>query len=390
MTFQNKTNQRNKKYTDIGEINSSQRILETMCSHIQMRYGLIRIKKGNKWDNCCVYDYQSQQIIVQDSDIYVKIYQEIRKGLEPIYIDNIDRCAKQQWGELLQEFGLKSYISYPILNKNKTIVGHLSFMNDEPVEFDRPKLETLFPFCSDLIAIDFSDKNETQYLKNILEQERIYSKNRDLILFSLAHDLNNPISIIKLLSQYLEQNLENGTQKILAKKIENTSSRMKGVIDDILDFSNTRFGREIESLTELVSMEQLIQQILSEFEVIHDRTVLTTLRLPLNVHSDKNKMGRAFVNLISNAIKHGAPHKEIEISAFIEKDNFIFSVTNHLSTSHLPNTPDLFKPFVRGSGSKGLGLGLYVTKEIAKFHKGDVEIVREDTKITFKLWIPIK
>ncbi|ULT23450.1 sensor histidine kinase [Sphingobacterium sp. E70] len=108
------------------------------------------------------------------------------------------------------------------------------------------------------------------------------------------------------------------------------------------------------------------------------------------MHSDKNKMGRAFVNLISNAIKHGAPHKEIEISAFIEKDNFIFRVTNHLSTSHLPNTPDLFKPFVRGSGSKGLGLGLYVTKEIAKFHKGDVEIIREDTKITFKLWIPIK
>ncbi|WP_343561418.1 GAF domain-containing sensor histidine kinase [Sphingobacterium sp.] len=390
MTFQNKINQRNKKYTDVGAINASQRILETMCSHIQMRYGLIRKKRGDKWDNCCVYDYHSQQVIIQDSDTYVKIYQEIRKGFEPIYIDNVDRCTKQQWGELLQEFGLKSYISYPILNKNNRIVGHLSFMNDEPVEFDRSKLETLFPFCSDLIATDFSTTTETLHLKNILEQERMYSKNRDLILFSLAHDLNNPVSIIKLLSQYLGQHLENGTQKILAKKIENTSSRMKGVIDDILDFSNTRFGREGESHTELVNMEQLIKQVLSEFEVIHDKTVLTNMRLPLNVHSDKNKMGRAFVNLISNAIKHGAPHKEIEINAFIEKDNFIFSVTNYFSATRLPNTSDLFKPFLRGSGSKGLGLGLYVTKEIAKFHHGDIEVVIEDTKITFKLLIPVK
>ncbi|MDF2515709.1 MAG: hypothetical protein K0R59_1005 [Sphingobacterium sp.] len=388
MTFQNKVNQGNKKYNDMGGINPNQRILETMCSHIQMRYGLIRKKKGNKWDNYCFYDYQAQQIIVQDSNTYVKIYREIRKGFEPIYIDNIDRCTKQQWGELLQEFGLKSYISYPILNKNNTIIGHLSFMNDEPVKFDQPKLETLFPFCSDLIATDFSTTTETLHLQNILEQERIYSKNRDLILFSLAHDLNNPVSIIKLLSQYLGQSL-NGAQQVLAKKIENASSRMKGVIDDILDFSNTRFGREAESYTDLVNMEPLIKQVLSEFEVIHDRKVLTHMRLPLNVHCDKAKMGRAFVNLISNAIKHGEPHQEIEINAFIEKDNFIFSVTNQLSAAHLLNTSDLFKPFVRGSGSKGLGLGLYVTKEIAKSHQGDIEVVIEDRKITFKLLIPI-
>jgi len=351
---------------------------------------MIRKKEGNKWNNWCVYDDQSQQIIDQNSDIYVKIYREIRKGLAPIFIDDIDRCAEQQWGELLQKFGLKSYISYPILNKNDTIVGHLSFMNDEPVQFDRIKLETLFPFCGDMIVIDFSSTTERRHLKSILEQERSYSRNRDLVLSSLAHDLHNPVSIIKLLSQYLGENLENETQKSLAKKIEDASARIKGVIDDILDFSNTRFGRDIERYTELVNIEPLIKQVLDEFEVMHQNTVITNMQLPLHVHGDKNKMGRAFVNLISNAVKHGEPHKEIEINAFIEKDNFVFSVTNQVTAIHPPNIPDLFKPFVRGSASKGLGLGLYVTKEIAKFHQGDIDVLTDGKKITFKLLIPIK
>ncbi len=390
MTVQNNINQQNNKYTDNGEINTSQKILETMCNHTQMRYGMIRKKEGNKWDNWCVYDYHSQQIIAQNSDTYVKIYQEIRKGFAPIYIDDIDICAERQWSELLQEFGLKSYISYPILNKNDAIIGHLSFMNDKPVQFDRVKLETLFTFCNDLIITDFSTTTERQHIKSILDQERNYSKNRDLILFSLAHDLNNPVSIIKLLSQYLGENLENKMQKNLAKKIEEVSIRMKGVIDDILDFSSSRFGREIEGYTELVNMEPLIKQILSEFEVMHTHLIITNLRLPLYVNCDKNKLGRAIVNLISNAIKHGATDKEIKINAFIEEDNFVFSVTNQISAIPPPNTSDLFKPFVRGSGSKGLGLGLYVTKEIAKFHQGEMEVVIEGEKITFKLFIPVK
>jgi signal transduction histidine kinase len=179
-------------------------------------------------------------------------------------------------------------------------------------------------------------------------------------------------------------------QKNLAKKIEEVSIRMKGVIDDILDFSSSRFGREIEGYTELVNMEPLIKQILSEFEVMHTHLITTNLRLPLYVNCDKNKLGRAIVNLISNAIKHGATDKEIKINAFIEEDNFVFSVTNQISAIPPPNTSDLFKPFVRGSGSKGLGLGLYVTKEIAKFHQGDMEVVIEGEKITFKLFIPVK
>lgn len=361
-----------------------------MCNHTQMRYGMIRKKEGNKWNNWCVYDYQSQQFIAQNSDIYVKIYRKIRRGVAPIFIDNTDQCAEQHWSKLLQKFGLKSYISYPLLNKNNTIVGHLSFMNDEPVDFDRIKLETMFPFCGDMIVLDFSSTTEWRHLKSTLEQERNYSKNRDLILSSLGHDLHNPVSIIKLLSQYLGENLENETQKSLAKKIEDASIRMKGVIDDILDFSNTRFGRDIERYTELVNIEPLIKQVLGEFEVVHKSTVITNMQLPLHVQGNKNKIGRAFVNLISNAIKHGEPHKEIEINAFIEKDNFVFSVTNHVAAIHPLNSPDLFKPFVRGSDSKGLGLGLYVTKEIAKFHQGDIDILTDGKKITFKLLIPIK
>ena len=50
---------------------------------------------------------------------------------------------------------------------------------------------------------------------------------------------------------------------------------------------------------------------------------------------------------------------------------------------------DLFEPFVRGTNSKGLGLGLFITREIVKIHKGKIVVDLKGSKITFKMIIPI-
>ncbi|HAT91212.1 MULTISPECIES: GAF domain-containing sensor histidine kinase [Sphingobacterium] len=372
-----------------SDFDSCQRILEALCGHTKMRYGMIRKKDGRKWGNWCVYDYHSQKIVNKNSEHYVKIYQEIRKGFSPIYIDDTEQCSVDEWTQVLHEFGLKSYISYPIINKNNSIVGHLSFMNAEPVHFDPIKLETLLPVCSDLIAIDFKTIIERRNTRKKLEQELNYSKNRELVLSSLAHDLNNPVSIVKVISQYLGENIKDESQKNLIKKIQEASSRVKGVIDDILDFSSIRLQNKLIRINDHYRMDALIKQILSEFEVLHNRALIANINLPVDVPCDHQKMGRAFTNLIGNAIKHGNPFQNIEINAFIQKENFIFSVTNEVSYPQYSDLKDLFKPFVKGVNSNGLGLGLFIVSEIVKIHKGKIAVNLKDNKITFNLMIPI-
>ncbi len=382
-------NQLNEHYAKGSDFDSCQKILEVLCSHTKMRYGLIRKKDGLKWGNWCVYDYQSRTIVNKNSETYVKIYQEIRRGFSPIYIADSEQCSVGRWALLLQEFGLKSYISYPIINNSDSIVGHLSFMNTEPVHFDRSKLEMLLPVCGDLIAIDFKSVIEYRSTRKKLEQEINYSKNRELVLASLAHDLNNPVSIVKVISQYLSENISDENHKNLLKKIEEASFRMKGMIDDILDFSSIRFENRRIRLIEQKCMDSLIRQILAEFELLHHRKLLANISLSAKIHCDQHKLGRVFANLIGNAIKHGNPNEDIKINAFIRNENFIFSVTNEVMNSESLDFTDLFEPFVRGTNSKGLGLGLFITREIVKIHKGKIVVDLKGSKITFKMIIPI-
>lgn len=383
-------NQINKPYdtSDKSDFTTCQRILEELCSQTKMRYGLIRKKDGAKWGNWCVYDYHSQQIVDKNSDTYVKIYQEIRTGFSPIYIDDSTQCTVDQWAHVLQEFGLKSYISYPIVNKNDAIVGHMSFMNAEPVHLDRNKLETLLPVCSDLIALNFNTIFGLNNVRKELKQELSYTKNRELILTALAHDLNNPVSIVKVISQYLMGSVKDDNQKRLIKKIEEASFRMKGMIDDILDFSSIRLENKPSIINEYCRIDTLIRQILSEYELLHKK-LIANIEVPTEIRCDQHKMGRTFSNLIGNAIKHGNPDKNIEINASIEDGQFIFSVTNDvIFPQHLSDLSNLFEPFTRGSNSKGLGLGLFIAHEIAKLHKGTITVHLDHNTITFKLVIP--
>ena len=389
MTIPHRPNQQYDRYIKESDFNSCKRILEALCGHTKMRYGLIRKKDGQTWGNWCVYDSQYQKIVTKNSETYVAIYQAIRKGLSPIYIDDSKLCSVNQWTDILQKFDLKSYISYPIINKKDAIIGHLSLMNAQPVHFDQNKLEILLPVCSDLIAIDFKTVIERRNTRRKLEQELNYSKNRELVLSSLAHDLNNPVSIVKVISQYLQGNIKDENQKSLLKKIEETSFRMKGIIDDVLDFSSIGLDYGFIRVPDKQRMDSLIRQILTEFELLHNITLIANINLPIDIPCDHHKMGRAFTNLIGNAIKHGNPQQNIEINAFVQNEHFIFSVTNEISYPQSSDLTELFKPFVKGTNSNGLGLGLFIANEIAKIHKGKITVNLEDNKITFNLMIPL-
>jgi signal transduction histidine kinase len=104
-----------------------------------------------------------------------------------------------------------------------------------------------------------------------------------------------------------------------------------------------------------------------------DRDIRCELALNQAVACDGARIAQMLSNLLANALTHGHPHGPIWVSARSDKRGFELSVAN-LGEPIPPNIIDrLVQPFSRataGPGEEGLGLGLYISSEIARAHEG--------------------
>ena len=109
---------------------------------------------------------------------------------------------------------------------------------------------------------------------------------------------------------------------------------------------------------------------------------------------DPVKMKQVFLNLADNSIKYTPVGGKVSLALAREGDTIVFSVTDNGVGISPETKAKLFEKFSRGEGGKmntgGSGLGLYLAKQIAIAHKGDVVIESDGlgTGSTFKVILP--
>jgi signal transduction histidine kinase len=113
--------------------------------------------------------------------------------------------------------------------------------------------------------------------------------------------------------------------------------------------------------------------------------------VPVNCHCDPIRISQVTANLISNAIKY-APGKPIEVSVRRENQNAVIEVRDHGPGIAPKDHRRIFDRFERGnnkSETQGLGLGLYIAKQIIEAHQGRIEVQSElGQGATFKIIQP--
>lgn len=94
-------------------------------------------------------------------------------------------------------------------------------------------------------------------------------------------------------------------------------------------------------------------------------------------------------NLIVNAVTHDGDDRPVRINATVKEGQFELSVVSHGQPIPAAMQADLFKPFFRGARSdpQGLGLGLYISAEIARAHQGALTVTSSpaETRFTFRM-----
>jgi signal transduction histidine kinase len=203
---------------------------------------------------------------------------------------------------------------------------------------------------------------------------------RDLMMAVLAHDLRNPLSVVRALSRTYAQSesLPAAVRRGLSH-VESASKRMNELIGTLLDFSASRAGRTIPVATEPADVAAVTAAVLDEVrQVMPGRRIEQTSVGDTCAVVDPARIAQVVSNLTANAVTHGSPTDAVEVTLDGTGRDLVLAVRNHGPEIPAELLAVLFEPFRRGSHAtshaRGLGLGLYITREIVRAHGGTIEV----------------
>lgn len=218
-------------------------------------------------------------------------------------------------------------------------------------------------------------------------------KTRELFLGVLSHDLRNPLNSIRMSAYTLKRDAREADQKALAR-ISNGTERMSRMIDQLLDLTKSRLGGGIPVHRADADLTAICRAVGDEFETLHPGRLLMETDSELKGRWDRDRITQALSNLVSNAFQYGGSDRPVLVRARGVDAAALVEVINHGPEIPAPLLSTIFDPFDRGAVEqhreiRGLGLGLYIAREIARAHEGDITVRSGPVEgTTFSLSLP--
>jgi signal transduction histidine kinase len=215
-------------------------------------------------------------------------------------------------------------------------------------------------------------------------------KTRDEFFSIISHELKTPLTSLMLNIQLAQRSLASSVDPALsAEKVRRRldlsviqSEKLAHLIDELLDIARIHTGKLSTHLID-ANLAQVIRDVTTRFcDTLEQASCPVTLHLDdtLIVPADTFRVEQVLINLLTNAMRY-APGSPIEISLNRQGNRAALRVKDHG-----PGIPELalaslFEPFERGpnadSKTRGLGLGLYIVRQIMLAHNGDITIKSE-------------
>lgn len=250
------------------------------------------------------------------------------------------------------------------------------------------------------IQVDFDEKQSSK-LKSLLlkfltarqiREERIQEekeKTRSLIS-DISHQTKTPISNLNLYLHLMKENSKEEYLEIMEYEVK----KLQFLVEDLVQSSRMESGM-IQIQKGNYKVKDLWEKSLQEIKLALEEK---NLRLNLHVledfslNLDPKWMGEVFHNLLDNAIKYCPEGGVINISLEKTYINYRITIENDSVALKEEEKAKIFQRFYRGSNSRGqdgLGLGLFISREIVNRHGGKIYVNIQDNKTCFILDFPI-
>jgi signal transduction histidine kinase len=209
----------------------------------------------------------------------------------------------------------------------------------------------------------------------------------------LAHELKTPLASMRNLTQLMGVfELTDAERQRVVSLLAQEAGKLETMVGTLLDLERLPL-RDFDSSASVLDLGALVSARLDFLRAGSDRTLLLSAERQLFVRADSALLERVIDNLVGNALKYTPAPLPVTVRAMRRGGEAVIEVEDRGPGIGEADRERIFQRFVRGAaaaGTQGLGLGLSLVAEIAKWHSGTADVEDADEGGSrFRITLPL-
>jgi PAS domain S-box-containing protein len=328
----------------------------------------------------------------------------LRTGTSEMYSNEMSdtqrarRARDPEHLRMLRELDSRSVMIVPLVARGR-ILGAVSLISTAPGRtYDSTDLaiaEELARRCGQ--AVDNA---------RLHTEAQTAVKARDRFVSIASHELRTPIARVKgyaemLLAARSDGDLTDDMLERSLQRIDHASDRLAGLVRDLLDLSRITAGKLPMRLRSL-DVTDLVRDAASRYQEQlagaspSGKLLLDIVGQPVTVSGDPDRLEQVLTNLLDNAVKYSPEGPELRMRVQPKARGVLLEVSDHgIGLPSQAAADRIFEPFSRADNAEhrqitGMGLGLYICRNIVEQHHGRIwaRSEGEGRGTTISVWLP--
>ncbi len=236
----------------------------------------------------------------------------------------------------------------------------------------------------------------TAYLRDVTERRRSQEVQAHM-LGIVGHDLRTPLTALTASAGMVlrDRTLPDKHRRAL-ERVSAGAARMSRLINDLLDYSRARLGHGLPVVFRPAHLGTICQEAVQEIQAAYPGRVIEHRQEGDGSGIwDPDRIQQVVLNLLTNAVRYGTPDAPVMLRWSGRGDERVLSVHNEGPPIPASLRDHMFEPFKRGDAHGnswgGVGLGLFIVREIVRAHRGRV-VMRSEERVgtTFEVTLPAR
>ncbi|MBI5004421.1 PAS domain-containing protein [Candidatus Kaiserbacteria bacterium] len=305
-------------------------------------------------------------------------------------------------GKLIYEIGNRQWDTPRLRQLLEKVLSEKGELQDVQVEHDFPYIGRRVMLLNarrlveegdpDRILLSMSDITE----RKLLEESESFARRNALFVSMASHELKTPVTTIKTLLQLLERRFEGSDDATLREYLARMSQhidQMMKIVNDLLDVERIKEGK-MRLERETFDLDLLVQEVIQNAQLLTSTHAIELEGATrVSVCADRGRIGEVLVNLIDNAVKYSPQADRVIVCLAGSADSVEVSVRDFGVGISKEDQSQVFNRFFQSDMQEktfpGLGIGLYIAKNIIELHDGHIRVESEVGKgSTFSFIIP--